>query len=181
MTAPDRSRIVARFETPWQRSLGWITLASLAILVGVAVLAILAGPQRNPLWIAVVVVPALGALSAAAFFTIRRYDVTPEDLLVRRLGWTTRVGLAGLRAAEVDPEAMRGVRRTLGRGVSAGFFSTYASDRLGDFRAYGRQDEHAVVLRFDDHLVVVTPAEPERMAGTLAAMTDPTRTDEAAG
>ena len=55
MTAPDRSRTVARFETPWQRSLGWLTLASLAILVGVAVLP-RSWPVRSAtaLWIAVV-------------------------------------------------------------------------------------------------------------------------------
>ena len=38
-----------------------------------------------------------------------------------------------------------------------------------------------MVLRFDDHVVVVTPAEPERMAATLTAMADPNRTDQATG
>ncbi len=39
--------------------------------------------------------------------------------------------------------------------------------RLGRFQAFGKQEPQAVVLRFRDRTVVVTPAEPQRMVEVL--------------
>ena len=68
---------------------------------------------------------------------------------------------------EIDPEAMRGAHMTFGSGRFADFFRTFRSDRLGRFRAFATDHDRAVVLRFADHTVVVTPADPAGLAASL--------------
>ncbi len=168
MNGPARDpEILAVFDSPWSRSLRWLTTLSVLILVGLVAVALALGPFGNPAWVAVLLAPALVALVAAGFFTIRRYEIAPGELLVRRLGWTTTVDLDGLESVGTDPQAMRDARRTFGRGQVSRLFNTYVNDQLGHFQAYGKQEDHAVVLQFPRRTVVVTPAEPERMASTL--------------
>jgi len=159
--------ILAVFDSPWSRSLRWLTILSLLILVGLVVVALALGPFGNAVWVSVLLAPALVALVAAGFFTIRRYEVARGELLVRRLGWTTIVDLDGLQSVDTDPQAMRDARRTFGHGRISRFFNTYVNDQLGHFQAYGKQEDHAVVLQFPRRTVVVTPDDPRRMARTL--------------
>jgi hypothetical protein len=155
------------FATPWAHSLRWLTILSLLILIGLVVLALAMGPTGNLAWVAVILVPAILVLAAVSFFTIRRYEVMPQELLVKRLGWTTRVDLTGLESVQADPLALREARRTFGEGKLSQFFSTYDNPRLGRFQAFGKQEPQSVVLRFPDRTVVVTPAEPQRMIEVL--------------
>jgi hypothetical protein len=155
------------FATPWARSLRWLTILSLLILIGLVVLALVMGPTGNVAWISVILVPAILVLAAVTFLTIRRYEVLPQELLVKRLGWTTRVDLTGLESVQADPLALREARRTFGEGKLSLFFNTYDNPRLGRLQAYGKQEPQSVVLRFPDRTVVVTPAEPQRMVEVL--------------
>jgi hypothetical protein len=155
------------FASQWARSLRGLTILSLAILVVLVVLALAVGPSGNAAWIAVILIPAILVLAAVSFFTIRRYEVRPGVLLVKRLGGTTRVDLAGLESVEADPQALDDVRRTFGDGKPSLFFNTYDSPRLGKLEAFGKQEPQAVVLRFPGRTVVVTPAEPQRMVEAL--------------
>ena len=84
------------FASQWTRSLRGLTILSLVVLIGLVVLALAVGPSGNVAWIAVVLIPTILVLAAVGFFTIRRYEVRPGVLLVKRLGGTTRVDLAGL-------------------------------------------------------------------------------------
>jgi hypothetical protein len=155
------------FATPWVNSLRWLTILSLLILIVLVALALAMGPTGNVAWIAVILVPAVLVLAAVSFLTIRRYEVLPQELLVKRLGWTTRVDLAGLESVQADPLALREARRTFGEGNVSLFFNTYDNPRLGRFQAFGKQERQSVVLRFPDRTVVVTPAEPQRMVEAL--------------
>jgi len=168
MFTPSRHpQTIAEFASPWSRALRWLTVLSLLVLIVVVAAALIVGPLGNAAWVAVLLVPAVIAVIASGFFTIRRYDLTPDALLVRRLGWTTSIDLRGLERAAADPQAMRDARRTFGKGQFSRFFNTYANRRLGDFQAFGKQEPHAVVLQFPQRTVVVTPAEPDRMVETL--------------
>jgi len=104
------------FASPWARSLRGLTILSLAILVGMVALALAVGPSDNAAWIALILIPAILVLAAVGFFTIRRYEVRPGALMVKRLGGTTRVDLAGLESVEADPQALGDVHRTFGGG-----------------------------------------------------------------
>lgn len=155
------------FASPWARSLRGLTILSLAVLFVLVVLALAAGPSGNAAWIAVILIPAILVLAAVSFFTIRHYEVRPGVLLIKRLGGTTRVDLAGLESVEADPQALDDVRRTFGDGKPSLFFNTYDSPRLGKLEAFGKQEPQSVVLRFPGRTVVVTPAEPQRMVDAL--------------
>ena len=89
--------------------------------------------------------------------------------------------LTGLQAVEVDPTAMRDAHMTFGSGRFGDFFRTFRNDRLGQFRAYATDRDHAVVLRFLEHTVVVSPADPPRMAALLRKHIRPPTTRDVAG
>jgi hypothetical protein len=167
------SPILAAFASPWSRSLRWLTALSLVILAGLVAFALVVGPAGNVAWVALLLLPAAVAAALAGYFTIRRYDVTPDAILVRRLGGTTRIDLDGLQEVHADPEALRFAHRTLGTGRSRRPLDTFTSERLGEFEAFGGQASRAVVLRFPRRTVVLTPAEPERLARTLEARITP--------
>lgn len=168
MSDRDQSSQQAQvFATPWARTLRGLTTLSILILVGLVVLAIAMGPAGNTAWVAALLIPTILALAAASYFTIRRYEITPHALLVKRLGWTTRVDLQDLESVQADPLALSEARRAFGEGRLSLFFNTYDNPRLGRLETYGRQKSQAVVLRFPERTVVVTPSDPERMVGAL--------------
>jgi hypothetical protein len=85
--------------------------------------------------------------------------------------------LEGLVSAERDSDVLRGARRTIPDGITISYpfafgkrnlpgkFSsiqgTYKSKRLGKFYAFLTGTEHAVLLRWPDRAVAVSPADTE--------------------
>ncbi len=106
-------------------------------------------------------------LTAMSLVIVVALAVTAHTLYVVHLAWSTRVDLTGLLAVEIDPQAMRDARMTFGSGSFASFFRTFHNERLGHFRAFATDRERAVVLRFPEHTVVITPADPEALAADL--------------
>ena len=89
-----------------------------------------------------------------------RFAATPSRL--------TRMPRAGLQSATFDPQAMRGSLRTFGNG---GFFSItgfYWNKTLRTYRAFVTDPRHAVVLRYERRMVVVSPGDPEAFVRELA-------------
>ena len=82
-----------------------------------------------------------------ALFSIRGYRLEGGVLLVQRLGWNSRIDLAGLQSAEADPAAMNGSIRTFGNGGFFCFAGAYWNRRLRSYRAFVTHPRHAVVLR----------------------------------
>lgn len=112
-------------------------------------------------WLLIVVVVG------AALFTIRGYAIVPDAILVRRLFWTTRLPRAGLRSATFDPEAMSGSLRTCGNGGAFSFTGFYWSRKLGAYRAFVTDPRRAVILRYENRTIVVSPDEPENFVREL--------------
>jgi hypothetical protein len=112
----------------------------------------------------VVVVLIFGITS---LFAVRGYRITPHELGVRRLLWWTRLSLRDLRAAEVDPEAMKGALRKAGNGGYLALTGWFWSRRLGHFRALVTDPQRGVVLRFKERLLVVSPEDPEAFVQAL--------------
>jgi len=109
----------------------------------------------------------LGVLIGAATFAIRGYTITPEAILVHRPFWDTPISRQELISIEVDPEAMR---RSLRTGGMDGLFATvghFTNPHLGDFRAFVTDPARAVVLRFPQETLVLSPAVPEAFAREL--------------
>jgi hypothetical protein len=72
-----------------------------------------------------------------------------------------REPLAGLVEAVRDPEVMKGACRRWGNGGAGAIRGSFRSKRLGKFYAFLTDTEHAVVLRWADKVVAVSPADPE--------------------
>ncbi|MCE1229477.1 MAG: PH domain-containing protein, partial [Firmicutes bacterium] len=104
----------------------------------------------------VALVPLL-VLAGSAPFTVRGYTLTRESLLVHRLGWTTMVPLDDLQSAEFDPFAMQKSLRVVGNGGLFSFSGYFTNKTLGSYRALVTDPLNAVVLRFSNKTLVVSP------------------------
>jgi hypothetical protein len=72
-----------------------------------------------------------------------------------------RFPLEGMEAAERDPEVLRWAVKVYGNGGLGAIRGRYWSRRLGKFEAFLTGTENAVVLRWPDKKVVVSPADTE--------------------
>lgn len=149
------------FDAPWGTPLRLISTFASLVLLSVPVIVILTG-QRPASEIAAGIALPVVALGATLLFTVRGYSIEGGSLLVRRLLWSTRIDLAGLRSATADPEAMSGAIRTFGNGGLFSFTGRFRSRRLGSFRAFVTDMSSCVVLILERGTVVVSPDSPER-------------------
>ena len=152
-----------RYPAPWGKSL--VVVSTLATVLCLAITLSLTGLLHG--WLRWEALLPLAIVLASAPFTIRGYTVTPDVLLVHRLFWTTRLSLAGLESAQVEPEAMRGSIRTFGNGGLFSFTGFYYNRLLGAYRAFVTDPRQAVVLRFPKRKVVVSPGVPEKFVRDL--------------
>jgi len=152
-------------SAPWSSSLKGIPLVATGICVGVGfLLAARDGPAgRLGVWLMVWLV------GGALLFTVRGYLIGGDAIRVRRLFWSTRLPLAGLKAVEADPRAMEGSFRVFGNGGFFAFSGRFHNERLGQFRAYVTHPAKAVVLRYEDRTVVVSPSVPEEFVRDVEA------------
>lgn len=162
------------FPAPFSRLL-WITsgVAS-AILILVAGAGVIALPSTAPgparaLLTGLPVLIMAGTLP----FAVRRYRILPGVIEIQRLGWITRLDLAGFKSADVDRTAMRQSIRLAGNGGLYSFTGWFWNQRLGKFRALVSDPDRTVVLRFDDRTVVISPDSPEEFVRTLKGFTEP--------
>ncbi len=153
-----------KYTAPWSTSL--IVVSSLATLICVGVAISVAWSGRA--WIALL---PLGIIGGGILFTIRGYTVTPDTLLIHRLLWRTRLPLAGLHSAQVEPEAMRRSIRTFGNGGLYSFTGWFRNTALGAYRAFVTDPHRTVVLHFPTRTVVVSPSAPEDFVDVIRAAT----------
>lgn len=113
-------------------------------------------PPPWPAYLAVGVAPVV--LTGIWFTTrIRRYRVVEAELQVESPLRTVRIPLEGLQDVVPDREALRGARKLAGNNGLGVISGRFRSKRLGSFRAYVTDPEHAVVLRWPDRCVVISP------------------------
>jgi Bacterial PH domain len=159
------------FRAPWGKHLKTATVFSVVMLGLVLGAGVYSSLQGAP-WFAVAVLfltPAL-LLGGALPFMVRGYVLTEEAIFVERLGWRTRLPLAGLQSAAGDVTAMHGAWRLFGNGGLFSFTGEFWSRRLGRFRALATDPDRAVVLRWPQRTIVITPHDPQHFimrVGTL--------------
>jgi hypothetical protein len=158
------------FNAPWSRTVRNTTVLSLVILALPLLIAIFA-PAKPPLLVMVVLL-ALPPLIVAGTFAarVRGYTLTEREIIVHRGMWNTRLTLAGLRSVRGDVDAMRGSARVFGNGGLFSITGRYWNRKLGWYRAYATDQSRAVVLRYADRTIVITPHDPQQFimrAGTF--------------
>jgi Bacterial PH domain len=156
---------VRHYAAPWGKLLTLVSLLTTLVCIGASFI-VWHNAARQPSgelagWTAVI--PML-VLVIALLFMVRGYEITPDEILVERLLWRTSLRRSRLQSATADPGAMTGAIRVFGNGGLFSFTGLFRSRSLGKFRAYVTDPARAVVLRFPDRVVVVSPANPEVFA-----------------
>lgn len=141
---------------PWAISLIVISAITTTLCIAVSVL-ILRSEEEISAWFALL---PIAIIIGAALFTVRGYALTPDYLRVYRLLWSTRVPLAGLQSVEYDPEALHKSTRLFGNGGLFSISGYFRNKKLGNYRAFVTHQALAVVLRFTNRTVVVSPGIP---------------------
>jgi Bacterial PH domain len=147
------------FDAPW----GWklkVSTTLACFVVGVPAIYQLALGR----WIGIVLT---AVLASSVPFLIRGYTVTATHLEIQRLFWTTRWPLIGLREVYARPGVMAWSWRTWGNGGLFAIHGWFSNGQLGRYRAFVTDPDRAVVLRFTDSTVVVSPDDPARLVHAL--------------
>ena len=152
MTQPTSQDLV--FKAPWGKPLMWTTWTCTIVLVGLTAFLLF-----MKVYI-VAVVPCL-ILAFTAPFTIRRYTICADQLVVRRLFSNTIVDLSNLQSIYFNPKALANSTRSAGNGGLFSFSGYFTSKELGDYRALFTNSDFAVVLKFPMETVVVSPENPQ--------------------
>ncbi|MDB6068350.1 MAG: hypothetical protein JWR26_4558 [Pedosphaera sp.] len=156
-----------RFGAPWSKELKLATTVCLVVCIGVALIGIVSFPAAHPAarW-NMILIPLL-ILIGGLLFMVRGYTIVQDELIIHRLGWSSRLDLGALASAAADPSAMTGSIRTAGNGGLFAFCGWFRNQKLGSYRAFGTDPRRSVVLRFPDRVVVVTPDAPERFVNEI--------------
>jgi len=139
--------------------LGTMLALVMGALVPLVLLVVILKERRPPHWLAFIAPGIAPAVLAAVWSTsrIRRYRVTGGELRVELPLRTVRFPLAGLVSAVPDRTALRGARKIAGNDGLGAVTGRFRSRQLGRFRAYLTDVEHAVVLRWPDRCLVISP------------------------
>ena len=155
------------FGAPRGRTLKLTTTLCLFICFSIPLIGLInysdfPGPLR---W-SLMLLPLLFVAGAAPFM-VRGYSVTDGALIIHRLGWNFRIELDSLISLDADPAALNGSIRLAGNGGLFAFCGWFRNSKLGVYRAFCTDPAHAVVLRFPDRTVVVTPDHPEKFVDAI--------------
>lgn len=158
------------FAAPWGTALKIMSGLFTLLLLGIAWLGIRTEADMGAIWYASMVGMPLLLLLIALYFTVLGYRLTGDRLRVRRPGRMSDWCLEGLEAVAADPGAMIGSRRVLANGGLFSFTGRFRNKHLGVYRAFATDPNKAVVLRWSDRTLVITPDDPERFVRTLCEL-----------
>ncbi|MDA8403886.1 MAG: YfcE family phosphodiesterase [Desulfobacteraceae bacterium] len=159
------------FKAPWTASVKTATVLGCTVLLGLMGAGLFGIPGGDPVFrpvrdLPMIVFPPC-ILFGSMLFMIRGYELTKNAVYVKRLLWRTTIYLPGLTSVEINPAAMSKSFRTFGNGGLFSICGAFSNRSLGNYRAYATDPEKSVVLRFKNHVVVVTPHDPERFVSDI--------------
>ena len=150
------------FKAPWSNTLRRVSAMTCIVLVSIAIGAFVAWRLTGVTeTLAGVLIPPLLLLMAAVLM-VKGYVLTDDHIVVKRLGWTTRLPLEGLRSVAGDQEAMYRSLKLFGSGGVMSYTGLFWNRKTGRYRAFATDPARAVVLTYADRKVVVTPDDPQR-------------------
>jgi Bacterial PH domain len=150
------------YSAPWSRALKFATLFTVLLLCAASVLGYHFGPRQWLSWRVFTLAVPLLSLVLGILFMVRGYRATAQGIEIERFGWATQLPLAKLLAVTADPLALTGSIRRLGNGGFFAITGIYSNQRHGRFRAWATDPSRAVVLKYADHTVILTPDDPGR-------------------
>lgn len=158
------------FGVRWSNTLKMITIFIVAICVGIPVTGVNRlynqGADGAPILLLFLpIVLVIGAL----FYAIRSYTITDSHITVNHIGWKRTFEISKLTKATHEPFVTAGSIRIWGNGGLFSFSGYYRNRNLGSYRAYMTNAADAVVLRFGEDTVVISPRDPEKFVDALGA------------
>jgi Zn-dependent protease with chaperone function len=157
----------AEFGAPVGGKLRWSTRLMVVLVVAMAIgdgwlvfSGLVPGPAR---WF-LLASPALvgGVLYSVWWYSrILGYRLEAGELVVLRPNREKRIALAGLVAAEADPQAMDWSIKVWGNDGLGAVTGRFRNRRLGPYEALVTDRERAVVLRWPERCLVVSPDRPD--------------------
>jgi hypothetical protein len=94
--------------------------------------------------------------------TVRGYQLLNRSLIVKRFWWPKQIELCGLQSAIFTPIEGLDLKGSMARTM--GFAKWLDGNTVGTYQLFLTNPSKAVVLKFTDHTVVVTPDQPEQFA-----------------
>lgn len=150
------------FKAPWSRALRGISWGGGILLCVGSVAAFLAWLRVGEPTILIAVALPLLILLGCALCMIKGYVLTDQAIVVKRLGWVTRLPLEGLTSVAGDNEAMERSIRLFGNGGLLSFTGYFWNRKLGRYRAFATDPSRSVVLSYPKRKIVITPDDPQR-------------------
>lgn len=157
-----------RFQAPLSKSVKVISTLVVLILLGASLASLIVLPAKTSTlvrWLATLLPPL--TLLCTAPFIVRGYLIDDGELIIRRFGWSNRIPLVEIIAAQADPAAMDGSARVCGSGGLFGYFGWFWNRPLGLYRAYCTDLTRCVVVKLRTRTIVVTPDSPAQFVGAL--------------
>jgi hypothetical protein len=154
------------FAAPWGTGVKLVTLFIFAIL-GFSFYLIAQRVDRFGDIAFFILIGELALLLGGIAFTTSGYSLDGSTLKIRRLFWSTKVDLTDLQSAEHNPAALKGSLRLFGNGGFFGVSGLFRNKALGRYRAWITDPSRAVVLRFADRVVVVSPEPPQEFVRAI--------------
>lgn len=155
------------YNAPWCKTLTTVTVAACVLLVGMALFFVGIGLREGNLILLATAVLPLGILGITALFLVKNYRIVGDRLVIERLIWKTELDLNDLESASYDPTAMENSLRLFGDGGLFAFVGLFWNRKLGRYHSYATAPRLAVVLKFSQKTVVVTPEKPEQFVAEL--------------
>ncbi|HEX7116578.1 MAG TPA: PH domain-containing protein [Steroidobacter sp.] len=153
---------VIEFRAPWTKELRVSSvILTLLLLAATVAISLLRPSIPAPLHVLLAAWPVI-MIVLGLVFMVRGYVLTEDAILVRRLGWSTRLPLESLQSVSGDGHAMRG---SIGLFNNTGLFSitgVYFNRKLRRYRALATDPSRAVVLRYPKRTIVITPHDPQQ-------------------
>ncbi|HEY4873061.1 MAG TPA: PH domain-containing protein [Steroidobacteraceae bacterium] len=150
-----------QFGAPWSRSLKAASLIAVVMLAVVAAAGMFVMPARLLLARCVMIGLPIIVLAIAFLSIVSGYTLTATQLEVERPLWNTVFPLAQLRSVAGDQNVFKGSLRLFGNGGIFSFTGFFWKRSLGCYRAFATDPGRAVVLKFCNRTIVITPHDPQ--------------------
>lgn len=157
------------FSAPWGTSLRVASVGIVLFLFGILwLISLFAGQSLFSPPLANLLLFPLLVVAAAAPFMVRAYRLENGKLDIVRPFWVNSFRLDELESVEMDHNAMKKSIRIFGNGGLLSITGLHWNKKLGRYISYANDPARAVVLRFHDRVIVVSPDDPNRFEQLVA-------------
>jgi len=149
------------FRAPWASRLKTGTSIAIGIFVLSFLVGIFAPALPYPLRIVLTGLPVLFLLISVPF-SIRGYSLSQDGIVIKRFAWDVQLPLATLESVDGKADMLdQSYRLAANRGLFV-YSGWFWSSEFKLFRAYVSDPSRAVVLKYPNRTIVISPHDPQQ-------------------